>query len=393
VNGRAVLVATIAITLLASGAARAQILWNKARVSQAGDVSAEPLQVEAGDVGGYLLVRLPPAVAQNDFWTLRVNVRGATTTTLSSQIVDAERLARNSDGSIDVSVPLARDGALTIETDPPGPVRALLVFSPSGVRQQQRVAGSVPEFFDGGAHTPTDVWSVGKAVALLEAFGANGQPLFACTAFRIAPHFWLTAGHCITRSDEGVPATFRLTLNAYARGAVPGTPFSARPVLSGQQDGAPNSSVRWPIDAPDFAILEASNDPDGVALPLSRASVTASKPLQVLMQFAERQPPMFKARSAGPSCKVIVAVGTSTPGSPDLCFLTFSHGCSTNEGSSGGAIVDAGQPDALIGLHYRSGPQTSDASARYNCGLPSASIQTIACRSNPNLARRFTTCP
>lgn len=389
-----ILLAIAVSTLLGdAGSADAQALWKAAKPLGLTDATTEPVPIGSGDVGGQLRVRLPAEIAARDDWTLRVTIRGTETAVVSARIVDAERLKRRDDGSLDVSVPIDRDGGLLLRLEPAGRVRAVSLFSPQEIRSQQMVSGAVPEYLDPSTRTPSDVWPVADAIALLEAFDAASTPLMSCSTFRIAPRYWLTAGHCISRGENGTPAVFRITTSAYRKAPPVRVMFGARPVASGQRDGVPDPKRSWKDTDLDFAVLEAKDDPDGPVLKLATAEVVAERRLQVLMQFSLTVPPLFKARAIGPSCRIIDVVGTRDSGTPEWCYKTFSHGCSTNEGSSGAAVVEAESPGRLVGLHYRAGPGMDDVNARFNCGISADAIRIAACGTRPSLAKEFTTCP
>lgn len=264
-------------------------------------------------------------------------------------------------------------------------VKAITVFFPQKENSQQWLYGVKPDTFD-AAVGPTEQ-AVGQGFGELKIYDASGRRIATCTAFRIRRGYWLTAAHCATRDPARSDVAYAYVQpNDYVGSSPSGLGMRANFIASGQVGGRwdPTSPIK--ITDADYALLEVPADAGGPEFALSNVPYGKDTPLEVFMHWPNA--PIGKARSQGPQCVIKSVIGTTSSTLPWLCFNAMQHGCTTDEGASGSAVVTLAAPHQLVGLHYSAGK--SDA---YNCALPASAIQKHLCESNPMLAGKVTQCP
>lgn len=262
---------------------------------------------------------------------------------------------------------------------------------PAPARPEQMIQGS-------DVHPlPPDGGKLGALVGTfgrLELLSAGGGLVKLCTAFRVRQGWWLTAAHCVYRDsqsrDDPIVARMRLQLHAYAGAAEVDAPLSARPVAAGlRASSLPPSDAYLDSEDLDYALLEVPQDSGGAVLALenSPAAIRPGTELQLLQYWIGQIPPLpGKAYSTGASCSVYQRVGLDDPSRPELCPASIQHGCSSQEGASGGAIL--GRPDAQpLAIHYGAG-----RAGRFNCALPLKTVRADLCARTPEVARKVTVC-
>ena len=284
-------------------------------------------------------------------------------------------------------------GETMMLVDPPSGVKAVVldVISPNRLKPEQRLEGSKVISIDNLSSPLERAYSL--AFARLRVYPANEQAHFDCTAFRIAKGYWITAAHCGYRSPE-VPSqpifvTWRLQPQNWAGQLETSAPLDAKPVASGLRAPGATSSSTMALGDLDWMLLQVDGDQGGPSLPLLANAPQKAGTYLALLQHSIGNilPAEGKAVSAGESCKLIPDRASDDASNPELCLLALRHGCSSQRGASGGALVSRSD-FKLVAIHYRAG-----LSGLWNCGVPAASVALDLCSRFPTLADKVLTCP
>lgn len=322
-------------------------------------------------------------------WAVRLDYGSAGQLVLDAESSEA-RTVRSQGNNLVVDVPLITGAELTAHINQVGlQVRILEAITLVGTFPEQMIEESKVRLI--GSTSSPEERRLTDALAKVELLGVGGKILGLCTAFRVSKGYWLTAAHCAyrdeTRASGPIVEKLRMQTGAVA-GALGSTPFIGSPVASGIHTlPVTAQSVVRGSDL-DYVLLEAPKDPGGATMLIDTASPVVGDGLALYHYWGGNIPPAAGfSKSEGDSCKVLRRIGPDNDFSrPDLCPAAIQHGCSSQAGSSGAPLVNAsGQ---LVALHYGAGK-----TSKFNCAIPTATVLSHLCKSNPSLARKVTSCP
>lgn len=316
---------------------------------------------------------------------------GPTGTVLLNQMTIEARTVRSQGSELVADVPLVAGATLKARANQDGlQVRILEAITLVGTFPEQMIDDSNVRLIDNSSSP--DERRLADSLAKVELLGVGGEILGLCTAVRVSNGYWLTAAHCAYR-DETRPEgptidKLRLQIGRGAGSAIGSEPFLGTAIASGINAlPVTAQSVVRSRDL-DYVLLEAPKDPGGATIVFDRAKPIQGERLELFQYWGGRIPPAAGfAISDGEPCKVQRRIGPDNDFSrPDLCPAAIQHGCSSEAGSSGAALVN--KAGRLVAMHYAAGKTST-----FNCALPIATLLSHLCQSNPSLARKVTSCP
>jgi hypothetical protein len=355
------------------------------------DIVSGPLRIEPQWQHGVIRVEieLTAGASRSSSWEFVVTGDHSEQLMLNGQNADSRISSTTNPARLNVDIPVPAWNTLQVtRTTLVKSVIAVEAHYASQARAQQIIKGSQVDRFD------DEVGPLERQLALafgrLDVADVTGNTASrVCTAFRVKTGYWLTAAHCLTRDDTtGSPDVQGAWIQpaAYAGRGEPPNRLKTTVLLTGQSSGAWSPNVVLKDDELDFALLRVPDDPGGPAFTLSEPPPPPQPPLQLLMHWSQN--PIGKARSAGSPCVLKSLVGTTVTGDQDQCYRAMQHGCTSDDGASGAALVLRGSPQSLIGLNYRGG-----LLRQFNCAIPAATIRSFLCETNRPLANEVTQCP
>lgn len=353
------------------------------------DLTQESIYLEEAWKSGLLRVAITGIPSSR--WTIRFDYGNAGSLELN-EISAIPRAVSTQGSRMVVDLPVVPGATVTATSTNSGMrVKPLEVITIPPIFPEQMLPGSSVSSLKRGQKG--DALRVSNAFARAELLTESASVLGYCTAFRIAPQYWLTAAHCAYRTSEQsrapMIASLRLQPNAYANEVEPGSVISAHVVASGLALSSISPAALMSDTDLDYAVLKAEGD---LGTDVLRIDMTQSAPpgtRLVLFQYwqGEMPPAAGKARSDGESCMVNDRAGANDASRPDLCPGAIQHGCSSQRGASGGPLLDA-TGYKLVALHYRAG-----ILSKFNCGLPVAAIANDLCKRYPTIAKEVVPCP
>ena len=323
-------------------------------------------------------------------WKIRLNYGAAGVLNLDEKSIKP-RVVRSVQGALFVDLPVAAGEAISASSTLGGvKIIAVEAIVSSGLHSEQMIPDSnvVSISPAKSQHKPSRESSFARA----DLLGSNGEFIGICTAFRVAKTYWMSAAHCAYRdakhSNGATVSRFRIQPNSYADTVEDSPPFLAAPIASGLRAPLVSPESIMADDDLDYVLLQGPDDPGSVSLSI-QAGVGANVGTSLsLLQYwrGEIPPSAGKAIAEGESCKILSHIGPNDPSRADLCPGVIQHGCSSQEGASGGPLV-ARMTSELIAIHYGAG-----LTSKFNCGVPIPLVAKDLCGRFPSIAGKVISC-
>lgn len=335
------------------------------------------------------LLRIVLSGERREKWEIRLDYGTAGTIILNQKNIDA-RTVHSQEDELVADVPLVAGATLKAHANQKGlQIRLLEAITITGTFPEQMINESNVRLINNSSSPEEQKLS--GALAKVELLGSGDEILGICTAVRISKGYWLTAAHCAyrdeTRPDGPIIDKLRLQTNIKAGSVIGSEPFIGTAVAAGIRATpvTPQSIVR--SRDLDYVLLETPRDPGGATIDFDKEQPVQGEKLKLYQYWGGRIPPAAGfAISDGEPCKIQKRIGPKNDFSrPDLCPDAIQHGCSSEAGSSGAALVN--QAGQFVALHYAAGK-----TGAFNCATSIASILSHLCQINPKLARKITSC-
>ena len=352
------------------------------------DLFTQPLIVSNKFNGGYFRASLTSADPIPDDWNFSLEDGMGHTRNFNRANIKASLIGMPSSREILLDLPAIPGSRITASSQQKNlklSVVALVHFSQ--MSQQQMINNGKIDMFDGDVDGT--IRALGPSFGRLDMLSSSGATLGVCTAFRVQTKLWMSAAHCVARSDERDDvARWRIQPLDYMA-EEGGPPYWAVPIATGQKDGKADPSAAFAPEDLDYALFSMSDDPGGRSLTLADNGPPAEGTLMDLLQHWNGAfgPHAGKGRSTGKDCKVYHRYGAKDTSYPELCPNGFQHGCSSDEGASGGPLIDIATLKVLA-IHLGGG-----LPKQFNCSIEISTVIKSLCKSNNAIAKEIGRCP